>query len=90
MLKHINIEVRGKVQGVFFRDHTRRKAEELGIKGYVKNMEDGSVYIEAEQEEETLEKFLEWCYEGSPRSRVDQVKSETAGFINFSSFKIEK
>jgi acylphosphatase len=90
MFKHINIEVRGKVQGVFFRDYTRRKAEELGIKGYVKNMEDGSVYIEAEQEEEILEKLLKWCYEGSPHSRVDEIKSETAGFMNFTSFKIEK
>jgi acylphosphatase len=89
MLKHINIEVRGKVQGVFFRDHTRRKAEELGIKGFVKNMKDGSVYIEAEQEEEMLEKFLKWCYEGSPRSHVEQVNSEAGELINFSSFKIE-
>ena len=46
-LRHVRIIVYGKVQGVFFRKHTFQKANELGIKGFVKNQEDKSVMIEA-------------------------------------------
>ncbi|HNU41845.1 MAG TPA: acylphosphatase, partial [Cyclobacteriaceae bacterium] len=45
---HINILVTGTVQGVYYRASTKQKADELGIKGFVRNQPDGSVYIEAE------------------------------------------
>src|SRR5258706_2006965 len=70
MNKHISINVTGKVQGVFFRASAREKAEELGVKGFVRNEPDGSVYIEAEAEEIILEQFLDWCREGPPRARI--------------------
>jgi len=50
MKKHVNITVKGRVQGVGFRYSAMEAAEELGIKGFVRNMPDGSVYIEAEGE----------------------------------------
>jgi acylphosphatase len=87
---HLNIVIKGKVQGVFFRDYTSRKANELGIKGFVKNRIDGSVYIEAEGDKKILEGFISWCHQGSPRSHVEQVESEPAALVHFSSFKIEK
>jgi acylphosphatase len=46
-MKHWNIKVTGKVQGVFFRASTKAVADQLGVKGFVKNLSDGSVYIEA-------------------------------------------
>ena len=46
--KHLDIKISGKVQGVFFRDETKNKAEQLGLVGFVENTEDGKVYIEAE------------------------------------------
>jgi acylphosphatase len=83
---HLDIKVRGKVQGVNFRAFTKRKAEALGLKGIVKNMDDGSVFIEAEGEESLMNDFLNWCREGSPSSKVSKVEStgsEMRGFIDF-------
>jgi acylphosphatase len=57
-MKHWNIKVTGKVQGVFFRASTKAVADQLGVKGFVKNLSDGSVYIEAEGDEFALEYFF--------------------------------
>lgn len=67
------IKVTGRVQGVGFRWHTADKAAQFDIKGYVKNMPDGSVYIEAEGVPENLELFLRWCAEGPANAQVKSV-----------------
>ena len=54
-MMHWNIKLFGKVQGVFFRKFIQKKAFELNVKGFVRNDQDGSVYIEAEAEKEKLE-----------------------------------
>jgi acylphosphatase len=87
--KHYQIRVSGKVQGVFFRDSTRAKARELGIKGMVRNEADGSVYIEAEGDSETLATFLAWCKEGPTDARVDSLKMDEAAPRKYTSFEIE-
>jgi acylphosphatase len=48
---HKNLYISGKVQGVFYRKSTKEIADKLGVKGFVQNMPDGSVYAEAEGEE---------------------------------------
>lgn len=55
--KRINAIVKGKVQGVFYREFTRREAEALGVSGFVRNLKDGSVEIIAEGEERQLKEF---------------------------------
>ena len=87
-MKCLQIIIRGKVQGVWFRVSTRNKAQELGVCGTVKNQSDGSVYIEAEGNEVTLKIFMEWCYEGSELSRVDTVEVFEIKRKNFEDFKI--
>ncbi len=67
------IRVRGRVQGVFFRDSARRKAKKFGIQGIARNERDGSVIIEAEGEEHALQQFIAWCRKGPPFARVDAV-----------------
>ena len=67
------IEVSGNVQGVFFRDFTRREAERLRITGWVKNELDGSVTIVAQGGEAFLKKFIARVRQGPPRARVDFV-----------------
>jgi acylphosphatase len=62
--KLLKIHVKGRVQGVGFRWSTVREAKMAGIKGFVRNMSDGSVYIEAEGSAEQLCKFVEWCKRG--------------------------
>jgi acylphosphatase len=68
------IKVKGKVQGVFYRSSTQAKAKELGLSGWVKNEEDGSVMIEAEGEEQKLEKLLDWCRQGPGAAVVNDVE----------------
>jgi len=70
----ISLEIRAKVQGVFFRKSTQEKAEALGVKGFVQNMEDGSVFIEAIGTKESLEELLEWCKEGPKQAEVSECK----------------
>ena len=67
--------VSGRVQGVFFRDFTRRHADGLGITGYVRNLPDGSVEVIAEGDRLQLATLLGWLKIGSPRSRVEKVEA---------------
>jgi acylphosphatase len=61
------------VQGVYFRYFTTNKAEELGVRGSVKNLDSGHVEIIAEADDATLEKFIRWCHKGPITARVDSV-----------------
>ena len=65
------IEVSGKVQGVFFRDFTKREAERLRITGWVRNEPDGSVRVVAQGGEAFLKKFIARLRQGPPRAQVD-------------------
>jgi len=73
---HYNITVKGSVQGVWFRKHTKIKADEMDIQGYVRNMPNGDVFIEAEGNKKQLDIFVEWLYKGSPHSKVYVVEFE--------------
>ena len=68
--------VHGKVQGVFYRKFIAQKLRQLGIRGYVRNLPDGSVEIVARLTEEELEKVLEVLEEGSPLSDVESIDTE--------------
>ena len=59
MKKQTVLKIYGRVQGVFFRDSSRRKAKELGLSGWVRNEPDGTVQIVAEGEEKSLKKLIE-------------------------------
>lgn len=72
-MKNLSIQVIGRVQGVWFRKFTKDKASSLGLKGFVKNQVDGSVYIEASGPDDKMDYFAEWCWEGSPLSHVEEV-----------------
>jgi len=89
MKKGAIIRVYGKVQGVGFRYYTQQKARELGITGFVQNRPDGSVYIEAEGEEENLDNFIQWCYEGPGWARVTDVKVQKTPVFGYDGFKIK-
>jgi acylphosphatase len=69
-MRQVHIIIKGKVQGVFFRHNTKRKAEELELKGFVKNCDDGSVEIVAEGQEDTLNDLIAWCNHGSEGASV--------------------
>lgn len=87
-MKHLNITVFGKVQGVFFRAATKAVADQLGVRGFIKNKEDGSVYTEAEGDDFSMEAFLEWCNEGPQHAKVDRVEYVESDIKNYRNFEV--
>ncbi len=74
MIRTIKIIISGRVQGVYFRRFTKNKADDLGVKGTVRNREDGRVEIIAQAENDTLETFIKWCHKGPITARVNHVE----------------
>lgn len=83
------LKVFGKVQGVGFRYYTHKKANELGLKGYVKNKPDGSVYIEAEGAENNINELIRWCQDGPSWARVTKVELQEIPLAGLSNFEIK-
>lgn len=89
-LVHKKITVFGKVQGVFFRISSRKKAKELGVNGFVKNQNDGSVYAEVEGDRHCVNSFVEWCKSGPEKAIVDGINVENGEINRFTGFEIRK
>ncbi|HEY2581387.1 MAG TPA: acylphosphatase [Mucilaginibacter sp.] len=89
-MKHLDITVKGKVQGVFYRASTKAVADQLGVKGFVKNEPNGDVFIAAEADKISLEMFLEWCQEGPEHAEVTSVESHEGELKNYRNFEIVK
>lgn len=81
--------IHGRVQGVFFRDSTRRKAEELGVRGWVRNRPDGTVEAVAQGEPGNLERLEQWFRDGGPRAaRVERVEAQDVPEEGFADFRV--
>jgi len=89
-MKHLNITIRGKVQGVSFRVATKAVANQLGITGFIKNEADGSVYAEAEGKDFELDNFVDWCHEGPEGAQVEKVEITQGELQNYRNFEIVK
>lgn len=88
-MKCFTIKIHGDVQGIGFRYSAREKAKELNVNGFVRNEPNGTVYIEAEGEEENLMNFLKWCYKGPSFSKIKKVDCKTDDRVwQFDDFKI--
>jgi len=72
-LKQLQIIVRGRVQGVYFRASTQREARRLGLCGWVRNRPDGCVEIVAEGEETQIRELYGWAQKGPGAARVERV-----------------
>lgn len=83
------IHVKGRVQGVGFRWSAVREARSLGINGFVKNLSDGSVYLEAEGTRGQLKEFLNWCRQGPGFGNVESVSADPWPPVNYKDFRIE-
>ncbi len=71
-MKRVRILVEGRLQGINFRYHTQQEAQKLGLTGFVRNLSDGRIEIDAQGDDQNIEKLLTWCQEG-PQS--DHLKS---------------
>lgn len=88
MRKHLSIKVFGRVQGIFFRATTKEQADKFNLAGFARNEPNGSVYIEAEGEEEKLDKFVKWCYKGPSMAEVEKVEITEDKLKNFLQFEV--
>lgn len=77
MAERRRVVISGLVQGVWFRDSCWRRAQELGLSGWVRNRADGRVEAVFEGESGSLDTMVDWCHHGPPRARVDHVDLAT-------------
>jgi len=87
-----HIRCYGTVQGVGFRFFTKEQADQLGLWGSVKNMEDGSVEIHVFGDNAPVLKFLKWCHSGPKTSEVVRMEYDEVDFAenHVSEFRIER
>lgn len=87
--KTIHAIIEGRVQGVYFRDHTRQEAERLGLCGWVRNLPNGSVEALIVGESGKVDRLVTWLHRGSPRAIVSRViTTERTDTEEFSEFTI--
>lgn len=89
MSRHYNIRIEGRVQGVFFRVSTQKEAIRLGLKGFVRNEYDGSVYVEVEGDQAKIDQLITWIgLGGPPRGEVHNYEVEEGELVGFEAFDI--
>lgn len=87
--RRVHVWITGRVQGVFFRAYARDAGRAAGVAGWVRNLPDRRVEAVFEGDEDKLEKMIEWCYSGSPLSRVESVDIRYETYTGeFDTFKI--
>lgn len=81
--------IKGRVQGVWFRESTKKKALSLGVYGWVKNLPDGTVEVVAEGNEDKVKELVKWCYKGPPGADVRGVIEKEEEYLGeFNSFNV--
>jgi len=87
--KRVHLVISGDVQGVFFRHHTNKEANKLGLTGFVRNLPNGNVEVIAEGKEQNLKELIKFCKKGSEGANVDKVQIEYQEAKNeFNTFSI--
>lgn len=76
------------MQGVWFRDSTRREAESAGITGYAKNLANGDVEVMASGPEDALNKLQRWLQDGPRLAKVDELSVRQVDYEAFSAFEV--
>lgn len=87
-MKTLKIFISGNVQGVYFRQFVKKKAEELQLKGFVRNLDDGRVEIVVEGRDEKVNEMTEACKKGAPQASVKEVQTQELNHQGFGDFKI--
>ena len=87
-MKTIRLTIKGKVQGVFYRATAKDIAGELGVMGWIRNLPDRNVEITATASEDVLQKFIDWCKQGPPKAKVEEVVIKELNLQQFTDFRI--
>lgn len=85
---YLEMRIIGKVQGVYYRASTKKKADELGLCGWVKNEPNGEVSIAVQGAPKLVEQFTAWCAIGPPMATVDQIIQIPTTTKDYSNFTI--
>jgi len=88
MVTAVHIRIKGLVHGVSFRSSMAQVASDLGVRGWVRNLPDGTVEAFLEGEERRVKKVIDWAKFGPPRARVDKLEVEPATPRNHRDFRI--
>lgn len=83
-MRRIHLIVRGRVQGVYFRQSAKDQADASGLAGWVRNRTDGTVEAVVEGPAEGVAQFLDWCHRGPTHAQVEEVEAtelEPAGLV---------
>ena len=86
--KGLHCLISGRVQGVFYRANTQRKAKELGLTGWVRNLPDGRVEVFAFGDLEQLETLTNWLWQGPPAAKVTAVECEEVAWQSATDFSV--
>ena len=87
-MTRVRVQVRGRVQGVFFRAEARARAESLGVAGWIRNLPDGSVEAVFEGENERVESMVGWCRRGPTGAEVEAVGVEREEPVGETGFRV--
>ena len=90
MVEHtIRAVVTGKVQGVCFRAAAKKRADKLGLTGWVRNLPDGTVECTATGQQEVLDQFVKWLHKGPQAAEVSNVKIYEILHHSFADFSVK-
>ena len=88
MKKSVRLYISGLVQGVFFRAFVKENAERYGVKGFVRNLEDGRVEVFLEGDSDSVNKMIELCKKGPRHAKIRNVQIKQEKFQGFRNFKV--
>ena len=84
----VRVKIKGLVHGVSFRSSMAQVASDFGVRGWVRNVPDGSVEAFLEGDERNVKRVLDWAKLGPPRARVDRLEVEVTSPRNHHDFRI--
>jgi acylphosphatase len=85
----LKVNITGRVQGVYYRVETKNMADRLGVKGYVKNLSNGSVEAVFKGDSTAVHQMTDWCRKGPAAAAVDNVQTQQTDTVsNFQAFEI--
>lgn len=88
-MRRVHLLVYGRVQGIFFRHNTKKMADRLNLKGWVKNNPNNTLEIVAEGDDEAIDTLINWCRKGPIGAKVEKVEIKENDFKNeFNNFTV--
>lgn len=89
-MKTLRVKIKGLVQGLFFRKFVKENADKLGVRGFVRNLEDGRIEIVIEGRDEKVNELLAGCKKGPKHSEIKEIEVEEIKHQGFEDFKISR